>query len=210
MKQGWHLCRPALVWDVYCSISTLSAKHGQYFNNYRQSFRLGSHAAEGSWISAKTRNQQCNQSKYVLRIMSKYFYCLPSVFLKFPKRCWKRGRILKRRMHWLGWGSSNNWRINLWNASENGTIYVFGFSNGDYTRNEKLTHSMTRSCYKKFSINFFRFSCYDHSTSQICKIKFFCFFKTLVTWKCKHVPGNANNVVNIETTCRLPRCLISE
>ena len=31
----------------HCSISTLSAKRGQYFNNYRRSFRLGRHA-EGS------------------------------------------------------------------------------------------------------------------------------------------------------------------
>ena len=42
---------------------------------------------------SKNRNKQCNQSKYMLKIkhkvMSKYFYCLPTspspnVFLKFP------------------------------------------------------------------------------------------------------------------------------
>ena len=81
-----------LVWDVNCSISTLSAKHGQYFNNYRRSFHLR-RDAEGNWSSAKietnsgTKANTCSEKHK--DYMSKYCYCLPTspsstVFLKFP------------------------------------------------------------------------------------------------------------------------------
>ena len=94
MKYGWHSCCPALVWDVSFSISMLSVKRGQYFNNYRRSFRLG-RDAEANWSSAKietnsvTKATTCSEKH--TRIISKYFHCLPTspsstVFLKFPSK----------------------------------------------------------------------------------------------------------------------------
>ena len=75
-----------------CSISTLSAKLGQYFNNYLQSFCSGKNAG-GNWISAKIEINSVTKAntcyKKTTRIMSKYFHCFPTspsstVFLKFP------------------------------------------------------------------------------------------------------------------------------
>ena len=57
---------------------------------------------------SENRNKRCNQSKYMLRkttrIMSKYFYSLPTspsstVFLKFPIETWHQ--IKKREKAWV-------------------------------------------------------------------------------------------------------------
>ena len=89
------------MWNKACSISTLSAKCGQYFNNYRRSFRLRRHA-EGSWISAKidtnsgTKANTCSEKHkdyveiFLLLADVAVLYCFS---LKFPILCQKIARF---------------------------------------------------------------------------------------------------------------------